>query len=98
MIRDTLHTAVARAITAAQTAGDLPAFEPPEFTIEHPRQAEMADYAASVAMQLARVARQAPPKIAAAIVKHVASTVDYTVEAAAGYVNFKLSTDRKSVV
>lgn len=91
MIRDTIHAAVKHAIAAAQSAGALPAFELPEFVIDHPRQADMGDYAASVAMQLARVARMAPPKIAEAIAKHVPPSDDYSVEVAAGYVNFRLS-------
>lgn len=91
MIRDHIHAVVKQAIVTAQTAGALPAFELPEFIIDRPRQAEMGDYAASVAMQLARVARMAPPKIAEAIAKHVAPSDDYAVEVAAGYVNFRLS-------
>ncbi len=93
MIRDSLHAAVSHAIAAAQTAGDLPAFDVPSFAIDHPRQAEMGDYSASVAMQLARVAKLAPPKIAAAIAKHVTLSDDYAVEVAAGYVNFRLTPD-----
>jgi arginyl-tRNA synthetase len=93
MIRDEIHAAVGMALRAAQAAGDLPAFDVPEFGIERPRQTEMGDYSASVAMQLARVAKLAPPKIAAAIAKHVPESADYTVEVAAGYVNFRLTTD-----
>jgi arginyl-tRNA synthetase len=91
MIRDTLHAAVGAAISAAQAAGALPAFDVPTFVIERPRQPEMGDYAASVAMQLARAARMAPPKIAAAIAQHIPPSDDYAVEVVAGYVNFRLT-------
>ena len=91
MIRDHIHAIVKQAIAAAQGAGALPAFDPPDFIVDHPRQADMGDYAVSVAMQLARVARMAPPKIAEAIARHVAPSDDYSVEVAAGYVNFRLS-------
>lgn len=91
MIREHIHAVVAQAIAVAQTAGTLPAFEPPDFTIDRPRQAEMGDYAASVAMQLARVARMAPPKIAEVIAQHIPPSDDYAVEVAGGYVNFRLS-------
>jgi arginyl-tRNA synthetase len=91
MLRDGLRTTVETAIKAAQTAGDLPAFDMPMFTVDRPRQAEHADHAVSVAMQLARVARMAPPKIAEVIARHIPATDDYTVEAVAGYINFKLT-------
>lgn len=91
MIRDQIHAAVAASIASAQAAGALPAFDAPSFVIERPRQPEMGDYAASVAMQLARVARMAPPKIAAVIAAHLAPSEDYAVEVVAGYVNFRLS-------
>jgi arginyl-tRNA synthetase len=93
MIRDEIQATVRQALLAAQAAGDLPAFDIPDFGIERPRQAEMGDYSASVAMQLARVAKMAPPKIAAAIAAHVPASADYAVEVAAGYVNFRLTTD-----
>ena len=91
MIRDQIHAAVAAATVAAQAAGALPAFDIPTFTIERPRQPDMGDYAASLAMQLARIARMAPPKIAEAIARHVPPSDHYTVEVAAGYVNFRLT-------
>lgn len=91
MIRDQIHAAVAAAISAAQSAGDLPSFDIPAFLIERPRQPDMGDYAASIAMQLARAARMAPPKIAAVIAAHIPPSDEFTVEVAAGYVNFRLS-------
>jgi arginyl-tRNA synthetase len=92
MIRDHIHAVVRRAISAAQNAGALPAFDIPDFNIERPRQSDMGDYAVSIAMQLARQARQAPPKIAAAIAGHIPLSAEYSAEVVAGYINFRLST------
>ena len=73
MIRNHLKLLVLKAIDQAQASGDLPAFEVPPFILDHPRQSEMGDYAVSVAMQLARVARMPPPRIAQTIAKHLAA-------------------------
>lgn len=71
MIRDHLTTLVTQAIRDAQSAGDLPQFDLPSTVVEHPRQAEMGDYATSAAMQLARLAKMPPPKIAEIIAKRL---------------------------
>ena len=88
MIRDTLTRQVADAIAAAQAAGDLPQFSIPDIGLMHPRP-ELGDYACSVAMQLARIARLPPAQIAQRIAKHVVSDIA-TVEVASAYVNFRL--------
>ncbi|MCS6848690.1 MAG: arginine--tRNA ligase [Anaerolineae bacterium] len=71
MIRDYLSKCVAEAIAKAQQAGELPDFPIPTITLEHPRQPEMGDYATSIAMQLARIAKMPPPKIAEIIAKRL---------------------------
>lgn len=91
MIRDHLTAVVAEAIRAAQAAGELPAFDLPAISVEHPRQPEMGDYAASAAMQLARVAKMPPPKIAQIIARHIPPHPQFQVEVAAGFVNFRLT-------
>ncbi|MEI7469719.1 MAG: arginine--tRNA ligase [Chloroflexota bacterium] len=90
MIRDHIKHAVENAIAAAQACGDLPAFAAPAVTLAKPRP-EMGDYAASVAMQLARVAKMAPPIIAQRIAKQLPPNAAYTAEVAAGYLNFRLT-------
>ena len=80
------------AIQRAQQAGDLPAFEIPAVPVEHPKQAAHGDYATPVAMQLARLARQAPLRIAETLVRYF-ETPDYVgrVEIVApGYINLTL--------
>jgi arginyl-tRNA synthetase len=97
MIRDFIADAVTQAIHNAQTAGDLPPFEIPLFTVDHPRQAEMGDYAVSVAMQLARATRMAPQKIAQMIVRYLTNderrTTDtlFVAEVVGGFINFRLT-------
>jgi arginyl-tRNA synthetase len=94
MIDVELRAAIADAIKRAQRHGDLPAFDiPQDIPLEHPRQADMGDYASPVCMQLARYARMAPIKIAEAIVRriHVPDFVGETTVAAPGFINFRLS-------
>jgi len=91
MIRDHLRRLVTQAIQSAQAGGDLPAFDIPTFTIERPKQANMGDYAASVAMQLARAARLAPPQIAQKIAGHLQLGDIASAEVVGGYINFRLT-------
>ena len=90
MIREQLKRHITQAILDAQAAGDLPQTEIPSFTVDHPRQAQMADYAASIAMQMARVAKLPPPQIAQRIAKHLKLEGIASVEVVGGYLNFRL--------
>lgn len=89
-----LATQVATAISLAQAAGDLPAFENPEIIIERPRDASHGDYATPSALKLARVARMAPLKIAQAIVAHLPELTYLAAAEVAppGFINFRLTT------
>ena len=92
-VRHSLTLQVIEAIKAAQSAGDLPAFEIPTIIIEKPRDVIYGDYACPSAMQMARLAHMAPLKIAAAIAAHLPQ-VDYVDEvsvAPPGFVNFRLA-------
>jgi arginyl-tRNA synthetase len=83
---------IERAISAAQDAGSLPAFDIPAVPVTRPRNPDHGDYATPVAMQLARLARMSPDQIAGAIVEHFPS-VDYIGEITrtGGFVNFRLA-------
>ncbi|MFN2138068.1 MAG: arginine--tRNA ligase [Candidatus Promineifilaceae bacterium] len=88
-----LEERVMAALVAAQRAGDLPQFELPAVTIERPRDSEHGDYATAVSLQLAKAARMAPLKIAAAIESHFEAP-DYLSEYSVvppGFINFRLS-------
>ncbi|MFN8531009.1 MAG: arginine--tRNA ligase [Anaerolineae bacterium] len=89
-----LAKTVEAAIRAAQAAGDLPAFDLPEVKVSAPKRAEQADYAASIAMQLAKTAGLPPPQIAERIVKHLTPPAYVgKVEITGGYINFMLADD-----
>jgi arginyl-tRNA synthetase len=92
-LKHELAQAVAEAIRRAQMAGDLPEFEIPAVEIGRPRDVSHGDYATPVALQLARPARQAPLKIAEAIVRHLPE-LDFVSDvsvAAPGFINLRLA-------
>ncbi len=93
MIRDEVHELIREGIRRAQEAGALPAFEPPAFAVEHPKQAEHGDYATNIALQSARAARMAPRAIAEAIVQHLpqADYVGKVEVAGPGFINITLA-------
>lgn len=93
MIRDHLIRCIADAIGQAQQAGELPAFAIPTIAVEHPRQPEMGDYATNAAMQLARVAKMSPAKIAETIAQYLRAmpNAPFSVEVAQGFINFRLT-------
>ena len=89
-----LAAVVSQAIANAQASGALPAFEIPAIRVERPRDPSHGDYASPAALELARLARLAPIKIAQAIVDHLqrphflaAATADPP-----GFINFQLET------
>jgi arginyl-tRNA synthetase len=86
---------IEQAIQAAQAANDLPAFEIPAFEIKPPKRPEQGDYAASIALQLAKPAGMKPLDVANVIAKHL-PPADFvgTVEVAPpGFINFRLNDD-----
>ncbi len=90
MIQHKIAELIQKAMRKAQKKGDLPSFTIPEIPLEHPRQAEHGDYATPICLQLARLARMAPVKIADILVKYLPET-DYLgkIEIAhPGYINF----------
>lgn len=93
-VRHDLGLQVRTAIAKAQAGGDLPVFEIPDVVIEKPREAAHGDYASPVAMQLARLARMAPLKIATAIAQHLPDLayIGQVEVAPPGFINFTLRT------
>ncbi len=97
MIRQQVAEWVARAAHAARESGAL-AFESlPEFDIETPRNPQFGDYAANLAMALAKQARRNPREVAEAIRQHMPDEASAWVErvevAGAGFLNFYLKPD-----
>jgi len=93
MIRDDIIQLIKKAIKRAQKKGDLPKFDLPEVTVDHPKDPTHGDYATPVCMGLARLARMAPVQIAQKVVAHM-DRPDYVgaVEVAhPGFINITLS-------
>jgi arginyl-tRNA synthetase len=93
MIRDDIVQLIKKAIKRAQKKGDLPKFDLPEVTVDHPKDPTHGDYATPVCMGMARLARMAPVQIAQKVVAHM-DRPDYVgaVEVAhPGFINISLS-------
>ena len=104
MIRPHLVAQVKAALAEAQAAGDLPPLPEVSITVEHPRQAEMGDYATNISLQLARLVKMPPQKIAELVSRHISAPVIsaifpasnqavpvFTIEAVGGFINFRLT-------
>jgi arginyl-tRNA synthetase len=93
LVRDQIAQLVQQAIKKAQKHGDLPAYEAPAVDVGRPKDAAHGDYATSVAMQSARLARMAPVLIAQAIVKRMpeADFLGGIEVVPPGFINFRLS-------
>ncbi|GAB6179293.1 arginine--tRNA ligase [Desulfotomaculum defluvii] len=94
-IKSSLAQALQASISQAVTKGQVNPVEVPEVIIEVPREKGHGDFATNLAMQLARVAKMSPRKIAEAIVDNLdlASTQVERVEIAGpGFINFYLQT------
>ena len=87
-----LRAAVAGACQQAIADGVLPEAALPEFVIETPKDEKNGDFSTNLAMQLTRVMRQNPRKIAEAIVAGVnlPALVDHIEIAGPGFINFYL--------
>ncbi len=94
-IHHDLAARVHSAIERAQASGDLPEFDIPEILVERPRDPSHGDYATAIALQLARLARMAPIKIAEIIATYLEKP-DYLSEFSIlppGFFNFILARD-----
>lgn len=82
---------IERAIESAQRDGVLPSFDIPPVTVSRAARPDHGDYATPAAMQLAKLARMKPDRIAEAIISHFPPT-DYIreVERVGGFINFRL--------
>jgi arginyl-tRNA synthetase len=104
MVRPHLIAQVKAALAEAQAAGDLPPLPEVSITVEHPRQAEMGDYATNISLQLARLVKMPPQKIAELVSRYLSAPVisaifpasnqaepAFTIEAVGGFINFRLT-------
>src|SRR5512143_4177422 len=93
MIKQQLAGLVTHGIEQAQTAGTLPGFAIPAFSIDPAQRVEHGDYSCSVAMKLASVAKRPPLQIAQAIAAQIPATelVSNSQAVAPGFINFTLN-------
>ena len=96
-IKQQIEQAIIDAVEAAIAAGELPAGSAlPPVLLEEPPEKEMGDFATNFAMQSARVFRQPPQKIAAAIQTRLTGAwLDRAAVAGPGFLNLYL---KKSVI
>ena len=87
-----LRQGVAAACAQAMAAGTLPEAELPDFVIETPKDEKNGDFSTNLAMQLTRILRQNPRKIAEAIADGIdlPGLVERVEIAGPGFINFYL--------
>ncbi len=95
LLPNELAASVRQAIEAAQAAGDLPAFEIPDIDIRPPKRAEQGDYAAAIAMQLAKPTKLNPFYVATYINNHYTKPdfISAVEVVHPGFINFRLDPD-----
>ncbi len=94
MIRDSITNILEKAAIQAQEQGLIPQVALPEIFLEHPQNPEHGDYAATVAMKLARTAKMNPLKIAEAIKENLPPIDGVSVSVMKpGFINFSLSNE-----
>ncbi|MBN1486958.1 MAG: arginine--tRNA ligase [Anaerolineae bacterium] len=95
-LREQIAALIKTGLEQVQAAGDLPAFEVPDFIpIAPSRHDSHGDYGSPVCMGLARVLHKAPIQIAKAVAAHIpqAEFVEQVEVAPPGYINVKFSAD-----
>lgn len=92
-IRESLEAIIDAAIDAARADGSLELAEAPQAALERPRDEANGDWASTVAMRTAKLARKNPREIAQIIVDHIpANDMIASVEIAGpGFINIRLS-------
>jgi arginyl-tRNA synthetase len=92
LLSDAHARLVESAIHSAQAAGELPPFDIPPIEIRPPKRSDQGDYAAAVALQLAKPAGMNPFDIAGIIAKHLpaADFVGAVEVIKPGFINFRL--------
>ncbi len=93
MLKRAIAELLAHALADARAAGAVPDVDPPEATIDVPRDPAHGDYASNLALVLARPARRSPLALAEAIAAHVPPNdllADVQV-AAPGFINVRVA-------
>ncbi len=91
--KKSIRDMIDKALQAALQQGELSFEAIPDYALEEPREKEHGDFAANVAMMMAKQAKKPPRVIADCIVSHLdteGSYVESAEVAGAGFINFKL--------
>ncbi len=92
-IRGSLQKVIDEAIAAAVSDGSLPLDTPPESALERPRDEANGDWASTVAMRSAKMAKMAPRDVAQIIVDHIPENeiIESVDIAGPGFINIRLA-------
>ena len=93
---DSIKNCINNALMAARDKGEISFDTICDYVLEEPREKEFGDFAANVAMLMARQAKCAPRKIADSIVGNMdfsGTYIENVSVAGAGFINFKLNPD-----
>jgi len=91
--KESIKNCIDNALLKAKNSGEISFENIAEYILEEPREKEFGDFAANVAMLMAKEARRAPRDIANIIVSNMETCNTYINEvnvAGAGFINFKL--------
>ena len=93
-IKEDIAQRLVKALALAKQKGQLSFDNVPQFIIEKPREKDHGDFAANLALVMAKEAKMAPRKIAESILANLDITGSYiakTEVAGAGFINFFLN-------
>lgn len=95
MIKNKITMILEQAVIRAQEAGLIPSVTLPEILLEYPQKPENGDYAATIALKLARVAKTRPLSIAEALVESLPpiDEIEKVWVVPPGFINFKIKAD-----
>ncbi len=94
--KETIKNCIDKALIKARDKGEISFDAVCDYVLEEPREKEFGDFAANVAMLMAREAKCAPRKIADSVVSNMdfsGTYIESATVAGAGFINFKLNPD-----
>lgn len=92
--KESIKNCINKALEKAKETGEISFEKIADYILEEPREKEFGDFAANVAMLMAKEAKCAPRKIAESIVSNMdfsGTYIESATVAGAGFINFKLN-------
>ncbi|HHV97312.1 MAG TPA: arginine--tRNA ligase [Clostridiaceae bacterium] len=92
-IKVTISNLIVQALSKAMEKGELPEFQIPDVFIEIPREKGHGDFSTNIAMQLTKLLRMPPQKIADSVINNINTEGTYikrVEKAGPGFINFYL--------